>query len=97
MGEYTATVSWDRSGAYFTDNGYSRSHSWTFDGGMGLIRFGGQVSHSGDIDTEQTGALSRGRSVVKKFHPEFTLTPNQTIFEPCSARCSVRIDGPREA
>ena len=34
MGEYTATVSWQRDGATFTDNRYSRGHSWSFDGGV---------------------------------------------------------------
>ena len=36
MAEHTATVSWERSGAVFTDNRYSRAHSWTFDGGMSI-------------------------------------------------------------
>jgi organic hydroperoxide reductase OsmC/OhrA len=32
--EYTATVSWQRSGdAKFTDQRYSRAHEWKFDGG----------------------------------------------------------------
>ena len=31
--EYTATVSWQRGDAAFTDNKYSRAHQWTFDGG----------------------------------------------------------------
>lgn len=34
MTEYTATVAWERSGAVFTDNRYSRAHSWKFDGGV---------------------------------------------------------------
>jgi organic hydroperoxide reductase OsmC/OhrA len=33
MSIYTATVSWDRNGAVFTDRKYSRAHEWTFDGG----------------------------------------------------------------
>lgn len=33
MGEYRAVVSWQRAGARFTDNRYSRTHSWEFDGG----------------------------------------------------------------
>jgi organic hydroperoxide reductase OsmC/OhrA len=33
MSEYTATVSWQRLGAVFTDNKYSRAHEWRFDGG----------------------------------------------------------------
>jgi organic hydroperoxide reductase OsmC/OhrA len=31
--EYGATVTWQRAGAKFTDNRYSRAHEWTFDGG----------------------------------------------------------------
>jgi organic hydroperoxide reductase OsmC/OhrA len=34
MGDYTATVVWRREGAKFTDNRYSRGHSWLFDGGV---------------------------------------------------------------
>lgn len=34
MGEYQATVSWERGGATFTDQKYSRVHAWTFDGGL---------------------------------------------------------------
>jgi organic hydroperoxide reductase OsmC/OhrA len=33
MSSYTATVSWQRNGAAFTDNKYSRAHDWKFDGG----------------------------------------------------------------
>lgn len=31
---YTATIRWAREGAAFTDNRYSRAHSWMFDGGI---------------------------------------------------------------
>jgi len=33
MAEYRAIVSWNRDGATFTDNRYSRGHRWRFDGG----------------------------------------------------------------
>jgi organic hydroperoxide reductase OsmC/OhrA len=33
MAEYTATIVWNRNGATFTDNRYSRGHRWLFDGG----------------------------------------------------------------
>ncbi len=33
MSEYTATISWQRQGAVFTDQKYSRAHQWRFDGG----------------------------------------------------------------
>jgi organic hydroperoxide reductase OsmC/OhrA len=33
MGEYTATLEWQRDGAVFTDNRFSRAHRWRFDGG----------------------------------------------------------------
>jgi organic hydroperoxide reductase OsmC/OhrA len=34
MPEIIATVSWERNGAKFTDNKYSRLHKWRFDGGI---------------------------------------------------------------
>jgi organic hydroperoxide reductase OsmC/OhrA len=33
MGEHVCTVAWDRRGAAFSDNRYSRGHEWRFDGG----------------------------------------------------------------
>lgn len=36
MGEYKATVEWQRDGATFTDNRYSRAHTWRFDGGAAV-------------------------------------------------------------
>ena len=32
--EYIARIHWARGGAPFTDNRYSRAHSWRFDGGI---------------------------------------------------------------
>jgi organic hydroperoxide reductase OsmC/OhrA len=34
MGTYTATISWAREGAPFTDMKYSRGHTWHFVGGI---------------------------------------------------------------
>jgi len=34
MFEYKTLVTWSRAGAVFTDNRYSRGHSWRFDGGV---------------------------------------------------------------
>ncbi|HSD52966.1 MAG TPA: OsmC family protein [Burkholderiales bacterium] len=34
MHKYEARIAWKRDGAKFTDNKYSRSHEWTFDGGV---------------------------------------------------------------
>ena len=34
MATYSATVSWRRGGATFTDNKYSRAHEWRFDEGV---------------------------------------------------------------
>jgi len=34
MGEYGAVVEWNRGDAPFTDNRYSRAHTWRFDGGI---------------------------------------------------------------
>ena len=34
MAEHKVTVHWERNDQLFTDNRYSRSHTWIFDGGM---------------------------------------------------------------
>jgi len=34
MHKYEAKISWNRNGAKFTDNRYSRGHEWSFDGGI---------------------------------------------------------------
>jgi organic hydroperoxide reductase OsmC/OhrA len=34
VSSYQAVVEWDRNGARFTDNRYSRGHRWRFDGGV---------------------------------------------------------------
>jgi organic hydroperoxide reductase OsmC/OhrA len=36
MGEYTAKLEWQRRGAAFTDNRFSRAHEWRFDGGTAV-------------------------------------------------------------
>lgn len=33
MAQHAATITWNRQGAAFTDNRYSRRHLWEFDGG----------------------------------------------------------------
>jgi organic hydroperoxide reductase OsmC/OhrA len=37
MSSYTAVVEWEREGAVFSDNRYSRAHRWTFDGGITVL------------------------------------------------------------
>lgn len=34
MSDYMATIVWQRNGAAFIDNRYSRAHRWSFDGGI---------------------------------------------------------------
>lgn len=34
MHKYEARIAWQRAGAVFTDNRYSRGHTWSFDGGV---------------------------------------------------------------
>lgn len=34
MAEHTANIEWQRDGASFVDDQYSRAHSWHFDGGL---------------------------------------------------------------
>lgn len=33
---HASTVTWERDGAPFTDNKYSRAHTWSFDGGVSV-------------------------------------------------------------
>ena len=37
MAEHKATVMWERNGAVFTDNRYSRAHRWLFDEGVEVL------------------------------------------------------------
>jgi organic hydroperoxide reductase OsmC/OhrA len=37
MEQYTAAIIWERNGAVFTDNRYSRGHRWQFDGGIEVL------------------------------------------------------------
>lgn len=37
MHKYEAQVSWNRDGAKFSDNRYSRGHEWSFDGGAKVM------------------------------------------------------------
>ena len=41
MSRHTASVTWERGDARFTDNRYSRRHTWHFDGG---VEFAGSAS-----------------------------------------------------
>src|SRR6188474_2242754 len=34
MSTYSALITWERNGAAFIDNRYSRRHRWSFDGGV---------------------------------------------------------------
>lgn len=34
MSQHSAVISWERKGAAFVDNRYSRAHRWNFDGGI---------------------------------------------------------------
>jgi organic hydroperoxide reductase OsmC/OhrA len=45
---YTATITWAREGAPFTDSRYSRAHRWRFDGGVEVA-----ASASPAIDPEE--------------------------------------------
>ncbi|MFO1173318.1 MAG: OsmC family protein [Hyphomicrobiaceae bacterium] len=37
MSEHTATLTWSRDGALFTDGKFSRKHTWRFDGGAEIV------------------------------------------------------------
>ena len=37
MSDHSATITWDRGDATFSDGRYSRAHCWQFDGGVSVI------------------------------------------------------------
>ena len=51
MSRHTALIRWARGDAVFTDNAYSRGHTWTFDGGL-------TVPASASPAIQATGRLS---------------------------------------
>ncbi|CTQ33512.1 OsmC family protein [Jannaschia rubra] len=59
-----ATVEWDRGGAPFTDNRYSRAHRWTFDGGTVIAASSSPavvplpMSDAGAVDPEEAFVAS---------------------------------------
>ena len=36
MSDYTAIIQWLRKDQVFSDNNYSRAHTWEFDGGLSV-------------------------------------------------------------
>ena len=61
---YTATVSWERKGAAFTDRRYSRAHVWSFDGGAKVAASASPLvvrepfSDPGGVDPEEAFVAS---------------------------------------
>jgi organic hydroperoxide reductase OsmC/OhrA len=59
MSRYSATIHWQRDGAPFIDNRYSRAHRWRFDGGLdvpassspGIVPL--PMSHASAVDPEE--------------------------------------------
>ena len=37
MSDHSATITWDRGDATFSDGKYSHAHRWQFDGGISVI------------------------------------------------------------
>ena len=64
MTEHTATVTWERDGALFTDNRYSRAHRWRFDGGAEVAASSSPhvvpvpLSDAGAVDPEEAFVAS---------------------------------------
>ena len=59
---HTATVSWVRDGARFTDNRYSRAHAWRFDGGVEVP--GSSSPHSVPLPYSRTDAVDPEEAFV---------------------------------
>ena len=62
MSSYTAVISWQRNGATFTDNKYSRAHEWRFDGGA-VVR-GSSSPHSVRIPFSDASAVDPEEAFV---------------------------------
>ena len=66
MGKYTATVLWERGGQVFTDDAYSRGHTWEFDGGLsvpasaspGIVALPQSIAENVDPEEAFVAALS---------------------------------------
>lgn len=62
MSEHTATVSWRRDGAPFTDKKYSRVHRWKFDGGLEIP--GSSSPHSVRVPLSDPAAVDPEEAFV---------------------------------
>ena len=64
MSEYSATIRWERGDQRFTDNRYSRRHSWSFDGGAQVVASSSPhvvplpYSDAGAVDPEEAFVAS---------------------------------------
>lgn len=62
MSRYTATVRWNRGGAKFVDNRYSRRHAWQFDGGA--LVTGSSSPHSVPLPYSDAAAVDPEEAFV---------------------------------
>lgn len=62
MANYGCTVEWDRAGAAFSDQKYSRAHVWRFDGGA--VVPGSSSPHSVRLPFSDAGAVDPEEALV---------------------------------
>jgi organic hydroperoxide reductase OsmC/OhrA len=62
MATYTATIRWERGDQPFTNNKYSRRHTWLFDGGVEITA--SSSPHSVPLPYSQTNAVDPEEAFV---------------------------------
>ena len=90
MSQYEVTVAWQRGDAVFTDDRYSRAHTWSFDGGVEVPA--SSSPHVVPLPYSVAGAVDPEEAFVASLSSCHMLT-----FLHIAARRGYRVDSYRDA